>query len=85
MRSEVKCLEGEPVLKDAEGIIAGLFQGPDRRTRLGKDTKEIVFFIFSVPGISLNDVEDGVKAVRSLFEGSCAELNAQVYEGAAAR
>ena len=85
MRSEVKCLEGEPVLKDSEGIIASLFQGPDRRTRLKKETKDIVFFVFSVPGISVNDVEDGVKAVSSLFERSCAELHSHVYEGAAAR
>ena len=34
MRAEVLCRKGEIVLRDSEGIIATLFQGPDRRTRL---------------------------------------------------
>ena len=80
MRAEVLCRKGEIVLRDSEGIIATLFQGPDRRTRLNKDTKDIVFFVFSVPGISTADVQEGVDAVCGLFDGSCAEIHARVHE-----
>lgn len=80
MRAEVLCHKGEIVLRDSEGIIATLFQGPDRRTRLNKDTKDIVFFIFSVPGISAADMLEGVETVRNLFQAVCTEINAQVHE-----
>jgi DNA/RNA-binding domain of Phe-tRNA-synthetase-like protein len=80
MRAEVLCLKDEIILRDSEGIIATLFQGPDRRTRLNKDTKDIVFFIFSVPGISAADVQEGVEIVRNLFKSACAEIHAQVHE-----
>jgi len=80
MRAEVLCRKGEIVLRDSEGIIATLFQGPDRRTRLNKDTKDIIFFIFSVPGITAADMLEGVETVRNLFQSACTEINAQVHE-----
>ena len=80
MRAEVLCRKGEIVLRDSEGIIATLFQGPDRRTRLNKDTKDIIFFIFSVPGITAADMLEGVGTVRNLFQSACTEINAQVHE-----
>ncbi|HEY2114491.1 MAG TPA: hypothetical protein VGJ51_05355 [Candidatus Angelobacter sp.] len=80
MRAEVLCRKDEIILRDSEGIIASLFQGPDRRTRLNKDTKDIVFLIFSVPGISAVDVQEGVEAVQNLFKAACAEIDAQVHE-----
>lgn len=80
MRNEVQCHEGELVLRDSEGIIAGLFQGPDHRTRLKKETKDVVFFVFSVPGIAANEVQEGVEAVQALFKSACAELSVQLCE-----
>lgn len=80
MRAEVLCGKGEIVLRDSEGIIATLFQGPDRRTRLNKDTKDVAFFIFSVPGISDGDVKEGMEMVDNLFNAACAEIDAQVHD-----
>ena len=80
MRAEVLCRKGEIVLRDSESIIATLFQGPDRRTRLNKDTRDIVFFIFSVPGISAADVQEGVETVRNLFKVGCTEIHGNVHE-----
>jgi DNA/RNA-binding domain of Phe-tRNA-synthetase-like protein len=80
MRAEVLCRKGEIVVRDSEGIIATLFQGPNRRTRLSKDTKDIVFFVFSIPGMGAADVQEGAEAVCRLFKGSCAEIHAHVHE-----
>jgi DNA/RNA-binding domain of Phe-tRNA-synthetase-like protein len=80
MRAEVLCRKGEIVLRDSEGIIATLFQGPDHRTRLNKDTKDVAFFIFSVPGISDGDVKEGMEMVDNLFNAACAEIDAQVHD-----
>ena len=49
MRNQVRCLEGELVLKDAEGIIAGLLQGPDHRTRLEKKQQMCFSLCFLFP------------------------------------
>ena len=84
MRSEVLCRKNEIILRDSEGIIATLFQGPDRRTRLNNDTKDIIFFVFSVPGISAADVQEAAESVRSLFKAACAEIHAHVHESQAA-
>ena len=80
MRSDVLCRKDEIILIDSEGIIATLFQGPDRRTRLNKNTKDIVFFVFSVPGVSATHVREAVESVRGLFKAACAEIHAQVHE-----
>lgn len=76
MRREVRCRPDEIVLRDEEGIIASLLQGPDHRTRLTPETKDVVFFIFSVPGITAADIQEGTEAVRSLLAGACSDIQA---------
>jgi DNA/RNA-binding domain of Phe-tRNA-synthetase-like protein len=80
MRNEVQCRAGEIVLKDNLGIIASLLQGPDHRTRLKKDTKDVVFFVFSAPGITVNEIHEGTEQICSIFKSACPHLSAQVYE-----
>jgi DNA/RNA-binding domain of Phe-tRNA-synthetase-like protein len=80
MRGTVQCREGEIVLRDAEGIIASLFQGPDHRTRLAKSTKDVIFFVFAVPGIDTEQIREGTDTILELFKTSAAALTAQTYE-----
>jgi DNA/RNA-binding domain of Phe-tRNA-synthetase-like protein len=80
MRSEVRCSGNEIVLRDREGIIASLFQGPDHRTRLSKSTKDVVFFIFSVPTISAAELREGVGMVSRIFKDACENCEVHVYE-----
>jgi DNA/RNA-binding domain of Phe-tRNA-synthetase-like protein len=80
MRGTVQCREGEIILRDAEGIIASLFQGPDHRTRLAKATRDIIFFVFAVPGIETEQIQEGIDTIRELFKTSASGLAAQIYE-----
>ena len=80
MRSTVQCREGEIVLRDAEGIIASLFQGPDHRTRLAKSTRDVIFFVFAVPGIDAEQIREGTDTILELFKTSAVNLTAQTYE-----
>lgn len=80
MRGTVQCREGEIVLRDAEGIIASLFQGPDYRTRLARSTKDVIFFVFSVPGIDTEQIREGTDTILELFKTCAADLSAQTYE-----
>lgn len=79
MRGTVQCREGEIVLRDAEGIIASLFQGPDHRTRLAKTPKDVIFFVFAVPGIDAEQIREGTDTILELFKTSAAGLIAQTY------
>lgn len=81
MRGEIRCQEGEIVLRDSDGIIATLLQGPDRRTRITKSTRDVAFFIFSVPGIDIADVNEGVDAVQSLLKPACNLMSTRIYGG----
>ena len=80
MRGTVQCREGEIILRDAEGIIASLFQGPDHRTRLAKTTRDVIFFVFAVPGIDAKQIQEGTDTIRELFKTSASGLVAQTYE-----
>src|SRR5437016_2569208 len=70
LRNEVRCQPGEIILKDDKSVIASLLQGPDHRTKLRKNTRDVVFFVFSVPGIDANEIEEGVRQIGALFEGT---------------
>jgi DNA/RNA-binding domain of Phe-tRNA-synthetase-like protein len=80
MRGTVQCREGEIVLRDAEGIIASLFQGPDHRTRLEKATRDVIFFVFAVPGIDTEQIQEGIDTILDIFKTASSGFAAQTYE-----
>lgn len=85
MRGTVQCREREIVLRDAESAIASLFQGPDQRTRLTKATKDVIFFVFSVPGIDMEQIQEGLDTIRDIFKTASSGFTAQTYERTAGR
>lgn len=80
MRGTVQCREDEIVLRDAEGIIASLFQGPDHRTRLAKATRDVIFFVFAVPGIDLEQIQQGTDTILAIFKTASSGFTAQTYD-----
>jgi hypothetical protein len=80
MRGTVQCREGEIVLRDAEGIIASLFQGPDHRTRLAKTTRDVIFFVFAVPGIDLEQIQEGTDTILDIFKSASSGFTTQTYD-----
>jgi DNA/RNA-binding domain of Phe-tRNA-synthetase-like protein len=80
MRGTVQCREGEIILRDAKDIVASLCQGPDYRTRLAKATRDVIFFVFAVPGIDTEQIREGTDTILELFKASAAALTAQTYE-----
>ena len=78
MRAMVTCHEGEMVLRDNKGIIASLFQGPDQRTRLTKETQNIIFFVFAVPGIETHEIQQGLETIRTIFQTASSRFSGQI-------
>jgi DNA/RNA-binding domain of Phe-tRNA-synthetase-like protein len=64
----IRCHEDEIVLRDGEGIVCSLFQGPDFRTRVEPTSKNIVVYIFTAPGIQEEHVSDGLRLALELLE-----------------
>ncbi|MET8122536.1 hypothetical protein [Micromonospora sp. NPDC005189] len=75
MRDTVVCRADEPVVRDATGIVASLFQGPDRRTRIEPGTTRPIFYAFGVPGLSEGRFGAAVAAVRALFPAGSAVIH----------
>lgn len=59
-------------LSDNIGILSSILNGPDKRTSITKDTKNILYFVYGVDGISekqiqehLNDIKDYISSAFS--------------------
>ena len=64
----IHCKKEEIVLRDEEGIVCSLFQGPDFRTRIEPSSKNIVVYVFTAPGIQEQQVENGLKLAIEILE-----------------
>ncbi len=64
----IHCKEGEIVVRDETGIVCSLFQGPDFRTRVDASSKDIVVYIFTVPGIEEEQVSSGLQLAVEILE-----------------
>jgi len=57
----IRCKEGEIVLRDGEGMVCSLFQGPDFKTRVEPISKDIAVYVFTAPGIEEEQVSNGLQ------------------------
>ena len=78
MRGVVQCKSGEIVIRDARGIIASFFQGPDSRTQLHADSRDIVGFVFSAPGMPVVATRDAVEYICSVMARCAVKLDKAV-------
>lgn len=67
MRSLVKCNLDEPVLVDDQGIIASLFQGPDKRTMLSPSTDKLLLLAFSFGELADKRAENALSFMGNLI------------------
>ncbi len=61
---------GDMVIADAEGIISSVVYGPDHRTRIITDTRQVLFTVYAPPGIGeeavyahLQDIQTNVQVI----------------------
>src|SRR4030043_388511 len=64
----IRCKEDEIVLRDGEGLVCSLFQGPDFRTREETSSKNIVVYVFTAPGIQEEHVSNGLQLAIEILE-----------------
>jgi len=64
----IRCKEDEIVLRDGEGIVCSLFQGPDFKTRVEPASKNIVVYVFTALGILEEHVSNGLHLALEILE-----------------
>lgn len=52
--------QGEIVLRDEQEIVCILCQGPDEKTRVTEDTRNVLYYAYAVPGIDAQYLEEGL-------------------------
>lgn len=79
---EVTTVQGDMIIGDAEGIISSILRGPDLKTRIGPDTRKVLFTVYAPPGIKeamvskhLGDIESFIR----IFSGHAVTDTKQVY------
>jgi len=66
--NRIRCKEDEIILRDGEGIVCSLFQGPDFRTRVEPASKNIVVYVFTAPAIQEEQVSNGLQLALEILE-----------------
>jgi DNA/RNA-binding domain of Phe-tRNA-synthetase-like protein len=64
----IRCKEDEIVLRDNEGMVCSLFQGPDFKTRVEAVSEDIAVYVFTAPGIQEEQVSDGLQLALEILE-----------------
>ncbi|MBW2076136.1 MAG: hypothetical protein JRI71_01015 [Deltaproteobacteria bacterium] len=52
--------QGEIVLRDEREIVCILCQGPDEKTRVTEETRNVLYYAYAVPGIDAQYLEEGL-------------------------
>ena len=52
-------------IADAEGVISSVLYGPDHRTRIASDTRQVFFAVYAPPGIGEQAVYQHLKDVQA--------------------
>ncbi len=65
MRGEAQRLKaGDMFIADGAGVISSIVYGPDRRTRIGPDTRNVVFTVYAPAGIEAATVRAHLDGIR---------------------
>jgi DNA/RNA-binding domain of Phe-tRNA-synthetase-like protein len=63
---EQQLKKGDMMITDAEGVISSVLYGPDRRTRIGPETQQVLFTTYAVPGIGEEGVWEHLRDIEEL-------------------
>jgi DNA/RNA-binding domain of Phe-tRNA-synthetase-like protein len=56
---------GDMMIADAQGVISSVIYGPDRRTQITSETRQVLFTVYAPPGIRKQAVYDHLQDIQS--------------------
>ncbi|MDQ2691591.1 MAG: phenylalanine--tRNA ligase beta subunit-related protein, partial [Chloroflexota bacterium] len=85
LRGEEQTLKaGDMIISDQEGVISSIIYGPDRRTQITPETRNVLFTVYAPPGIGEQAVSahlDHLKDNVMLFAPQAQVELSTVYKG----
>jgi DNA/RNA-binding domain of Phe-tRNA-synthetase-like protein len=62
---EQELKQGDMMIADAQGVISCVLYGPDRRTRITPETRQVLFTVYAPPGIGEQAVYDHLQDIQA--------------------
>jgi len=62
---EQVCKAGDMMMADGQGVISSVLHGPDQRTRITADTRQVIFAVYAPPGIGEPAVRQHLQDIQS--------------------
>lgn len=62
---EQKLKPGDMMIADAQGVISSVLYGPDRRTRIRPETRQVLFTVYAPAGIGEQAVFDHLEDIQA--------------------
>jgi DNA/RNA-binding domain of Phe-tRNA-synthetase-like protein len=56
---------GDMYIADAEGVLSSVIYGPDQRTRIRAETRQVLFTTYAPPGIDPEPVQQHLEGIRA--------------------
>jgi DNA/RNA-binding domain of Phe-tRNA-synthetase-like protein len=75
---------GDMIISDQEGIISSILYGPDQRTQITPDTRNVLFTVYAPAGIAAQAVADHLEHIKDnimLFSPQAEVELLKVYKG----
>ena len=71
---------GDMMIADAEGVISCVLYGPDRRTRITPETRQVLFTVYAPAGIGEQAVYDHLQDIQANVLLVAPEANTELLE-----
>jgi DNA/RNA-binding domain of Phe-tRNA-synthetase-like protein len=74
---------GDMFIADAQGVISSIIYGPDRRTKLTSNTRQVLFTTYAPPGVEKQTVHQHLQDIREnvlLFAPEAETVSLSVFE-----
>lgn len=75
---------GDMIIRDQVGVISSIIYGPDRRTQITSETRNVVFTVYAPPGIDEQTVTDHLQHITEnvmVFSSQAKVELLEVYKG----
>jgi DNA/RNA-binding domain of Phe-tRNA-synthetase-like protein len=78
--SEQVTKAGDMMMLDQDGIISSILYGPDRRTRIRTETRNVVFTVYAPPGVEEKRVEQHLQDIQETVLLACPEAQTEMLQ-----
>jgi DNA/RNA-binding domain of Phe-tRNA-synthetase-like protein len=60
---EQQIVKDDLYLSDEKGVISSIINGPDYRTRITEDTRNALYFVYGVEGVTMTQIQEHLKTI----------------------